>query len=525
MFTRNPGTGSQEDYKLPPRRHWRRWAILGAVVALVAAGLVGIGFYRYATCWPLVFRISRMYGECVGVTDGSFVFDPALADVETKIKNENHTVEEEATTTSGGKAVTIGLLDMYTANNTSPLSIDLERKELEGAYTAQLRANETSDFHNSQPKIRLVLANEGSHELAWPRVTQQLEGMTKGTWPLVAVAGLGVSIQPTLDAAHELAWHQIPMVGGVITSDVIADAGISGLVRVQPDDRQFVNSLINYLQQHDLAHQHSVIVYDNNAGTKERPGTDLYSLSLLTDLENGPQGIKNPERGYTGDVVQGGVPPDQFSNTVTDICSGQANVVFYAGWINDLPPFLNELEKRSCVNQPLTVATAGTDLSLLNNPNTVAQLNAAHLTIVYASATDVAGWELNSGSAPSHFAEFQSEFTGRAQEPSDDMSDGYALALHDAVATAVIAARLAYTAGDPNGGGQVTNDIVLRQLNNLVGVDVVPGAAGNIAFPLPNNGAPSNKPVPVLTIPPTPGAPVPSAACSPPIPNTMYCTP
>lgn len=519
MSTKKQGTEEETDFIRRPRRRWRRWAILSTVTALVAAGLTWFGLDLFTTCGPLGSGVSVVARECVGVTDGSYVFSPKLNDIEGRIRAENKKV-------ASGRTVTIGLLDMYTANDTSPLTIDQEREELEGAYAAQLRANNTSDFRDPQPEIQLVLANEGSHEQAWRSVTHQLEGMTNDASPLIAVAGLGVSIQPTLDAAKDLAQHQIPMVGGVITSDVIANAGIPGFARVQPNDQQFVNSLTDYLD-HNPALQSGLTVYDTNSGTKDKPGQDLYTWSLRRDIENVPLANSSGALGYVGGSVPGPVVPDLFSNTVSNICGAKpdVNVVFYAGRLIDLPSFLDALEHRECDAQPLTVATGGTDLGSLNDPSTIAKLNAAKLTVVYSSATDGPDWAAHPGSAPDHFAGFLSEFTGPAKEPVGDINDGYAIALHDAVATAVMATRLAYTAGSPTGGAALTPNSVLQQLNNLVNSDYVPGAAGDITFPDKNNGDPRRKPLPVLTIPPAAGAPVPSAACPPPDPNSMYCTP
>lgn len=519
MFTRQQETEEGTDFGRPRRTRWRRWVVLGAVAVLVAAGLTKFGMVWFTTCGPLGSGVRVIHGECVGVTDGSYVFSPELAAVEGRIKAENDRVA-----TSGRRTVTIGLLDMYTANATSPLSINQEREELEGAYTAQLRANDTPDFRDPQPKIRLVLANEGSHEQEWQSATHQLEDMIDDDPPLVAVAGLGVSIQPTLDGANDLAQHQIPMVGGVITTDVIDTPGIAGFARVQPSDQQFVNSLTGYLHR-DPALRRGLISYDINSGTENKPGQDLYAWSLRKDMEKVPLAHSFAPLGYVGRSGPGPVDSDLFSNTVSNICGVKPDVVFYAGRLIDLPSFLAALERRECVAQPLTVATGGTDLGSLNNPRTIAQLRAARLTVVYASATDGRDWAAHPGQAPDHFAGFLAGFTSRAKEPVGDIDDGYALALHDAVATAVMATRLAYTAGSPTGGATLTHNSVLQQLYNLVNSDYVPGAAGDITFPSENNGDPSHKPLPVLTIPPAEDTQVPSAACPPPDQDALYCTP
>jgi hypothetical protein len=58
-----------------------------------------------------------------------------------------------------------------------------------GAYVVQ----DTENSRGIRPKIRCVLANEGSQEQAWQPVTSQPAGMIGVPDHLIAVIGLGVS--------------------------------------------------------------------------------------------------------------------------------------------------------------------------------------------------------------------------------------------------------------------------------------------------------------------------------------------
>jgi hypothetical protein len=207
-----PGGNSQQH----PERWWppRPAVLVVVVLSLVLATAVAWGINTLVNaCGGPGSGVSRVDGECVGVTDGSYVFDPALADVEAKIAAEN------ARVAGSGHTVTVALLNLMTVNNTSPVSLAEVVNQLEGAYTAQYRANQTNDLGDPSPLIRLVLANEGSHENQWQPVVHQIEGMVGDQDPLVAVTGLGVSVKQTEDGAKDLAAHHIPMVGALTTAD------------------------------------------------------------------------------------------------------------------------------------------------------------------------------------------------------------------------------------------------------------------------------------------------------------------
>ncbi|WP_314250054.1 hypothetical protein [Streptomyces sp. DSM 40907] len=138
-------------------------------------------------------------GGCAGITDGSdgpgifgAVFEPAL----TVLDAENTVVEK----TDG--YVTVALMGPLTQGPGS-LTGDRAVHQVEGALVAVRRANEGDAY----PKIRLVLANMGSDETHWPGVVDRLKKMTgtPGTpGPLVAVTGMGLSQQESIDAARAL---------------------------------------------------------------------------------------------------------------------------------------------------------------------------------------------------------------------------------------------------------------------------------------------------------------------------------
>ena len=168
--------------------------------------------------------------ECVGVTDGSHVFDPSLATVEGKITAENRTVQ------SAGDFVSVALLTPLTTDPGSDVTLARIRAELESAYTAQQYLN----GQGFRPRIRLLLANEGSQEQAWPQVVRELQSEV-ASQHLVSVVGVGLSTIPTLQTARALAAcpDPLPMIGTVDTADGLnskGPPGLSGGTRAQRAD-------------------------------------------------------------------------------------------------------------------------------------------------------------------------------------------------------------------------------------------------------------------------------------------------
>lgn len=473
-----------------PRWHRRVALVVVGLVLVIAAGW-GVNTLVHA-CGGLWDGVTEIDGECVGVTDGSHVFDPELADVEKKIAEENVRVAA-----SGQRAVTLALLEPMTANPTSALSIDAMRNALEGAYTAQHRANH-GEFGDPNPLIRLVLANEGSRQDQWRPVVHQLAEMVDDKIPLVAVAGLGVSVTQTRLAAEELAARGIPMFSARTTADELNHANIRGFVRVVPPVRKYVESLRNYLQRRPELDS-AILVFDSNSDDKDNP--DLHTRSLRNNMRDVLSGlIKFSAQSFTGRANPGEATPLLFGNIVSNICAVQPKVVLFGGRRADLPNFLTALEGRVCRDAPMTVATAAIGLPGVKERE--AELREKKITVINATVTDPLGWANSAPGTPEHFAEFRSQFGERGFDPA--RLDGDTISAHDAVVTAVTAIRLA---ASPN-SVPAPADVRGQQLN-LNNLHSVPGAGGRLSFSLRGNqqgdesGDPCGKPILVLEIAPS----------------------
>ncbi|MEO7195089.1 MAG: hypothetical protein ABIZ05_09735 [Pseudonocardiaceae bacterium] len=488
-------TSALDDIFQPPEtragkiRRLRRRISFGTVVVVLAVVIGWLTLEKIHTCGSSVYQVD---GECVGVTDGSYHFDPAFTDIEGKIASENAAVRVGASS-----YVTVALLDLLTPTSTSAESAANIRNELEGAYTAQQRYND--ELHNTK-KIQLVLANQGDTDAQWQQVSGRLVEMTKGANPLVAVIGLGVSTTQTQQRAKDLSSYGIPMVGSGINADELDYTHIPGLIRVSPANLDFAEALRPYVDAHNKLRS-AVMVYDSNSDSRG----DLFTQSLRDDLQKKFQYLINgrPSLSFVGASIPTPDDPDTFDVTVTPNLCGTppTDVVFYAGREVDLGGFLDSLAGRQCRATPLTVITAADIGDLLSKREQ--QLRTANLTVVYAGTSYAQGWGHGVAGTPQYYRDFLTVFR-RYGFHDEDLVDGEVIEMHDAFLTAADAVGLV-TASDPSPTAAKVASVLL----NLNGAHPVQGASGTLSFSFRQTGAgnPINKPVPVLTFPSPPDEP------------------
>lgn len=464
MFTRSR---SAEGMFTPPsstasRRRRRLTGILLALAAVVvllpATVYLAVPVLTADECDPLW----RDNDECVGVTDGSFVFDPRLQAVESLIRDENRRIQDE-------RGVTVAVLMPMTLRSDSNnlLTIEQIRAHLEGAHIAQLEANKRAD----DPKIRLLLANEGSQEQAWQPVIGRLDTMVDDRQPLVTVTGLGVSIQQTVDGAKELARRDIPMVGSVISADdlntIAARFGgpVNGLVRVSPSNRVEAAAIARYLQKRDDLTK-AMLVVDRNLN-------DFYTSDLAQDyktqLRSFWEAAGSPVMPYDGTPGTPGITT-QFQEIAGRLCPADApDMAFYAGRAALLPSFVTQLRDRGCARDRNFTVVTGSDAAGLQAALPRSQESDAPVSVIYAGIADPAALgnqQLNPDWAS--FARFQESFTAHF-DPAD-LQNGWAIMAHDALLTAANAIRKASKdlAGVPRARGVRPFLYLLNDASNRV---------------------------------------------------------
>jgi ABC-type branched-subunit amino acid transport system substrate-binding protein len=476
MTERNPfGPGR-------PARRGRWWLLAagGVAVAAVVSLVLTLNSAPHpdTPCAPCVIRDG---GQQVGITDGSFVFDPALGTVEGDIRHADQNLAR-------GKDVTVAFLGPLTPS--PDVSIGRIRSWLEGAYIAQQVANRTG----AGPQIRLVLANVGSGENQYRPVVRQLDRMTTGPDPLVAVTGMGISLPQTLQTARLLSQHSIPMVGAVITGDSLSQVSVPGLFRVNPDVRDEVGALARYLRGAGLGDR-AMLIQDNAPG-------DLYTASLNADFRTGLAGYIQaggfPEEPFDAPPNSGALGA-QFSALSGNLCGrNPPDMILYAGRVDDLPDFIHHLWARGvdCEPRRLITVVTGSDASSLQGQLKPAPGDAP-VRIIYAALADPAELAArpNGRNDRNLWQAFYATFTKRF--PASGLGDGWAIMSHDAV-VAADQAVIKISAAQ----GQVTARNVRGELGDLSASNAVPGAAGDFGFD-PVAGNPTGRDFPVLEL--TPG--------------------
>jgi hypothetical protein len=447
-------------------------AVLG--VAVAGSGLGGYVHYRIdanATCLnqgATIVTHQGPAGECVGITDGSYQFDPAdpeLTDVENAIKKEN----EQVTAPGSDYASLAYLLPISAGGGVQLLHSAVE--QLEGAYVAQYYANR-HDVNGIAPRIQLLIANDGTQGVQYGTAVHDIERAV-ATQHLVAVAGLGVSISTTAKAIKALASAGIPLIGSSITSDTFDN--IKGLVRVSPSNHDEVSAVLSFIKPKART---AVLIEDTNA-------SDSYDATLVQEFSTGfpdaRHAIVAPEiYNTTGDT--GGSSPaataiaTRINQMPADICLAKASVVLFAGRGRDLATLLSALADRPCLTQPVTIAT-GDDVTNMPITRGVRQGLASGVALYYAGNANPAEW--SAGKSPAiiegrqGFTIFSTTFTRIF--PDRSLNDGNAMMGYDATLTSVSATRLT-TSLHPGPAG------VLAELSALQGAHLVLGASGPIVL-------------------------------------------
>lgn len=454
----------------------RRWLIALTAAALVAPAAGGGLWWYSAHCGTTNPGLRTVLGgECSGVTDGSDghgVFgpgpEPALAVID---------AENQAVVKAGGY-VTVALMAPLTKGGKS-LTGDRAVHQIEGAAIAQHEANKD----NAYPRIRLVLANMGSNESNWPAVVDQLKSMTGGSDRLVAVTGMGLSQQESMDAARSLSQAHIPMVGDVITADgfdktgaIDRGAAIPGLVRVAPNVSTQFKALAQELGKHPEMKAGALV------SAPETPdGTpDFYTQSMEAAIRNPDMGLlPYLEAGGLSFnfTVQQGAEESSLTTIANNTCgSPKSDVVFYAGRATYLETFIDKLHKRPCRTTPITVVT-GSDAATLDPKTEGLNDPAAPISVLYVPLADPDQLASSANPDQTLYQDFATEFTRTHYGQEFDKShlaSGWAVMAHDAVLAAKQAIRNATGTSQTPPNVRAVGD----QLYLLDSMNVVTGAGG-----------------------------------------------
>ncbi|MET7999608.1 ABC transporter substrate-binding protein [Nonomuraea glycinis] len=185
------------------------WRLAVALTLVPGVVILTPALAKRLSCRPglPVTEVWEQAGECVGLSDGPYAFGrPELADVMTKIAQQNEAARE-GSCAPGTEPVTVGVLLTLTSVGAGGRALD----QLEGITAAQASAN--ANKAECVYPIRLRVAQMGATEQAATETAGLLAG------DVVAVVGMGLSLQESADAAEVLAGKRIPMVSDVITAE------------------------------------------------------------------------------------------------------------------------------------------------------------------------------------------------------------------------------------------------------------------------------------------------------------------
>ncbi|GHD25096.1 hypothetical protein GCM10007147_21980 [Nocardiopsis kunsanensis] len=467
------------------KRHWKPLTTGVLALVLLASGL---RYWDEFLCGAPGNGVYFLDGQCVGITDDGYAFHDDFADIQQSIAEENDRVAEE----SGGEAVKIAHLGTFTFGDVSPMDPGRMLRAIEGAHTAQMVANHSPRFGDSTPQIQLELANVGGQQRQWEPVVEELVEMTEDDVPLVAVTGMGVSIDSTRDIAEHLSGENIPMVSSAVTADGLEHGEIPGLVRAAPSNTEYVLALRSYLEGLD-EEPDATLVYDKNE-------PDLFVTSLreayeehLIDFTDGHA------QEYEGTTVGEQESPGLYTAMTHNVCWSRSDTLFFAGRAPDLKDFLSSLAIRQCKDQPLRVVFAVTGLSVLQDEEVMASLEDGNMSLLYASATDPRWDGASPGvEAPEYYGGFANAYREYVNEEEGALDNGYALVNHDAVAVAASAVRISNQSEREE---LPTATQVFSHLMLLNSAHEVSAGGGTLSYSDRMGGESSGRFVPIVEVP------------------------
>ncbi|BBA97194.1 hypothetical protein RVR_2824 [Actinacidiphila reveromycinica] len=477
----------------PPPRRWPRVAIAGAVALVVAAAVtVVVTVLHDDDC---ATRGTEVGGECIGVSDGSYVFEKSLGPVMGRIRAANRQVEK-----SGKPWVDVAYVEPITEEQDQESVKYGIRKELEGAYLAQQQLNDVQlGGHGDMPQIRLLVANSGLRSEQWQKLSKVLIGMSEpGDHPLVGVAGFGQSRDGTLDLVRTLRAAKVPMMGATVTADGLTDPRNVGFFSVSSPNSAQVSAAVKYLrrQQERTAGYRVMVVRDRNQ-------QDIYNTSLYSDFARDSAASKLALTGGDLEYVSGidGVG-NAMSSVADKVCDKAPDAVYFAGRGANLRDFVVAMSApdRRC---PVTVLTGDDAVGVYYDGSasdatrrTYAQdWRTSRVTVLYTALGHPAlPGEVYSAAKdpyPAFRDLYHQQFGGSGDT---ELQDGQVILGHDAVWTLGEAIR---EAAGPAGTVPVTAG---STLNGLVGGNDVTGVSGPIR--LGPDGNPQDKPIALVLLEP-----------------------
>jgi hypothetical protein len=485
-----PGSGAVQPRSWP-RRHLV--VSLTAVLVLVA-GVAWAGWLALRPSAPCGRGLTELEvsGACVGLDldQRGFGRIDTLAPEVRKVAELNSKVT--------GPYATIVLIDDLTVDPRSDSDVIIAlRHRINGAVTAVWRANNESVASGTLPKIKLLLANYGSAAASWPAAVDAIKQAQAGEH-IVAVTGIGQSLDNTRNAIAALSDAHIATVGSVITADNI-NTGLNGrhskdFVRVAPlnsDQAKAGLSHVTARGYRKVMLVHDVNEQDSYAQTLAKAFADAYAAQHQTPIPYS-RSYRSPEQPLHG-TTREEYMTDQFAGMHNTICALTPDLVYFAGRGSDLRSFLTALSQGGACGLTRVDVMTGDDASNIVG-TALPPAGPVQVGVFYTALANGDQWKDEpSGSVNrENYQKFANAYATNGFSASE-LSDGQAIMTHDAVLTAATAVR-------DNESAVTDPATVAAYFLGYRCTTFIPGASGAIIFN--QDGNPVDKAMPILQIQP-----------------------
>jgi hypothetical protein len=428
---------------------------------------------------------------CVGVDidSGALTHGDRLADLEAKVAAVN------AKATGGDFGTIVLLMNMTPDPNSDSVGFLVLRHQIEGAITAVWRADNQTVADGTNPPLKLMLANFGTGANYWADAVDSITAQ-QSSQHIVAVTGIGQSLDNTRQAASALSDAGIVTVGAAVTADNMNQwpdgVRIRDFFRVASTNTDMAATAVSYAAAHHYTR--TMLVKDTNnqdsyADTLGTAFTAAYTARHHTKVPYAEPYL-SPD-GPLSTMSRGQYMANQFAGMHADICQDKPDLVYFAGRGTDLAAFLTSLAQGgACGLSSITVMSGDDATSLEGTP--LPNFGDLKVTVLYTSQSSGNEWQGFPASSDQvqNYNQFSEAF-GRNGFAPTDLQDGDAAISHDAVLSAATAARL-----DPVA---TTNpSTVAASFLRFACRRTIPGASGDIAFD--ENGNPLDKAMPIMRV-------------------------
>ncbi|MGH3322192.1 MAG: hypothetical protein ACRDN9_18875, partial [Streptosporangiaceae bacterium] len=480
----------------------RRTAVLTGLALPVIAYLGLYGIYVAGTCdpaGPLAVRsvLADRLGndgvyvrhtptttgqQCVGVTDGSYVFGPRTRTVQRDIAEENAWVSRQAKAT-GRPYVTAVVMTSLTpvGEGGVPQQVTAGRDMLRGVYLAQHQHNRTGYV----PMMRVLVANTGTSSERAGRVARQIVEATQEDDTIVAILGPDESGGTTPRATRILGRTGLPLVATTASGDSLRDIS-DHLYRIAAPNQRQAEIAALYAKK-GLHLRRAVIVVDPH---------DAYSEDLASDFRS-----SYTDRRHTlayPSVVRYDARHADVANELFTIarraCLPEPDLIYFAGRARETRMFVAGLRHAHCGEA--TILMGGHTLSRLQAVSRPGVGPDLPYPLYYTALSAPDAWRAQH--VPSFYREYHAYL--RRTRPSGAPAGESPPASEEAVlaydGTRLLSRALALL---PD-GSPVDPFTVWRQLDFTTDLQTFSGASGLVDFGADPDGDPRDKAVSLVRL-------------------------